>query len=86
MCKIDTILSPAVNVPLKVRRVKRSMPIRQIQYNSDVLREMARICKCSISDIIPKAAQEEPSRILRKSYKNQVAARLVAKQMLNSAQ
>jgi len=84
MCKIDTILAPSKHLPDGVTKTTRSIPLREIQYNSDVLREMARIGGLSVGEIIPIAARSKSVRHLRESYKKNVAPRIVARQLLEN--
>lgn len=82
MCKIDTILSPMPSAPKTIKRVRCSMSIRQIQYNSDVLRELARLNESSLGSILPRVSQTNAAKVLRHSYKDKIPALATAKQML----
>ena len=82
MCKVDILLSPLPNFPGAIRRMKRSMPMRQIQYNSDVLREVARMRNCSVGDIIPIVSSGAPLKTLHSSYRRNVTPRQTAREIL----
>lgn len=82
MCKIDTILSPSNAVPERVLKASGRLSARQIQYNSDVVREAARIRNCSMSELIPQLSQSKPRRVLNYSFKNKIMARQAARCVL----